>query len=169
MNARCKRAHPGVLRSIEHDQFIYRKLYPLRGNGGELARTVWSPMSSETGLSPDGTEVAIPNHDPRNARLRLVPLGARARVMEEWTITLNGLKDMIGVVWAPGGQGWFVSVGSSFSATRPDGRLPVYADLRGRISMLLESVSGRAPRGVSRADRIKQRLADSGAAFLMTP
>ena len=62
-------------------------------------------------ISPDGSQTAIPNHDPRHARIRLVPLDARAGTAEK-TVTIQGLKNLSGVVWAADGRGWYVAVQS---------------------------------------------------------
>ncbi len=131
---------PCVLRSVEHGQFVFRELDPVRGTGAELARTAWSPtVVGDWAISPDGREVAIPNHDPRDGKLRLIPLGG-AEGRHEKTVTLEGLKNVLGVAWAADGRWWFVSVGSSFSASRVDGRLLAYADLTGRTSVLRGSI-----------------------------
>ncbi len=108
---RCGR-QPGsqcIVRFTENDQFVFYELDPLRGKGRELARTGWS--SSITGdwdLSPDGLSIAIPNHDPQNAKVRLISLDAAEPDAAERIITLNGAKNLNGLVWAANGQGWFV-------------------------------------------------------------
>ena len=133
--ARC------VLRSVEDKAFIYHELDPVRGAGRELARTAWSPpLTGDWGVSPDGTEVAIPNHDPRDMTIRLVPLMQHRPALEE-TIKLNGLANLNGPVylnglsWTSDGRGWYICV-----RTRLGGLL-LYADRQGRTSELLESIS----------------------------
>jgi Tol biopolymer transport system component len=133
--ARC------VLRSVEDKAFVYRELDPVRGAGRELARTAWSPpITGDWAVSPDGTEVAIPNHDPRDMTIRLVPLTQHRPELEE-TIKLNGLANLHGpaylngLSWTSDGRGWYVCV-----RTRLGGLL-VYADRQGQTSELLESLS----------------------------
>lgn len=132
---------PCVLRSVVNDEFIFHELDPIRGEGGELARTVWSPtILGDWAVSPDGSEVAIPNHDPQTAALRLIPLGRGMPGTEETSVTLNELKNLISVEWAANGQGWFVCLGRSLSEARPDGRLLMYVDRKGRTSLLVRSI-----------------------------
>jgi Tol biopolymer transport system component len=133
--ARC------VLRSVEDKAFVYNELDPVRGAGRELARTAWSPpVTGDWALSPDGTEVAIPNHDPGDMTIRLVPLTQHRPELEE-TIKLHGLANLNGPAHLNGlsptfdGRGWYVCV-----RTRSGGLL-VYADRQGRTSELLESLS----------------------------
>lgn len=123
-----------VLRTVENGQFVFSELDPVRGKGRELARTESGPTVSEDwSLSPDGSEVAIPDHDPHDAKIRLVALRNREPGMAERTITLNGLRYLNGVVWAADGRGLYVSVRTSFSG------LELYTDLQGHSSELLES------------------------------
>ena len=133
--ARC------VLRSVEDKAFVYHELDPVLGAGRELARTAWSPpVTGDWAVSPDGTEVAIPNHDPRETTIRVVPLTQHTPESEE-TIKLNGLANLNGpaylngLSWTSDGLGWYVCV-----RTRLGGVL-VYADHQGRTSELLESLS----------------------------
>jgi len=104
-----------------------------QSSGDVLARTVWSPnVPGDWTLSPDGAEVAIPNHDPHNAMIRLVPLTRHTAGMGK-TITLNGLTNLNGVTWTADGRGWYAC------ARTGSGGLLVYADRQGRTSELLES------------------------------
>ncbi|MBV9670696.1 MAG: protein kinase, partial [Acidobacteriales bacterium] len=99
-----------VVRSTENDQFVFYKLDPLRGKGRELARTAWSPsLTGDWELSPDGMFIAIPNHDPRNAQIRVISLDGTEPDKAEKVITPDGMKNLIGVVWAASGQEWYVA------------------------------------------------------------
>ena len=91
---RC--AAPGgrrcVLRRTENGQHIFHELDPIQGIGRELHRTAWSPfVVGDWALSPDGSEIAIPNHDPGKRLLHIVALDApvsrtqRARRADRWT------------------------------------------------------------------------------------
>jgi eukaryotic-like serine/threonine-protein kinase len=123
-----------VLRTVENGQFVFNGLDPTRGEGRELARTDWSPaIIGDWALSPDGSEAAIPNHDPSDAKIRLIALKNRVPGMAEKTFTLSGLKDLNGVVWAADGRGLYVSVRTSL------GGLVVYTNLQGHWSNLFES------------------------------
>jgi Tol biopolymer transport system component len=124
--ARC------VLRMEENDQLVFYELDPVRGKGRELARTGWSPLVvGDWDISPDGSQVAIPNHDPRDAKLRLVALDPGREGVQEKTVTLSGLKNLNGVVWAASGAGWYVA------ARTAGGGILTYVDLQGHHTNLL--------------------------------
>jgi hypothetical protein len=97
-----------VLRSTEKDQFVFYELDPLQGRGRELARTVWSPtVLQDWDISPDSRFAAIPNHDPHTAVVRVVSLDSTRADAAERLVTLNGMKNLNGLVWAANGQGWY--------------------------------------------------------------
>jgi hypothetical protein len=77
--------------------------------------------------------VAIPNHEPRSAEIRLVTLDPARGGIEEKRVRLDGLKSLNGVVWAASGRGWYVSV------RKPSGGLMVYVDGQGHITNLLDT------------------------------
>ena len=91
-------------------------------------------MLGDWDISPDGSQVAIPKHDLRDAKIRLIALDPALIAIEEKTVTINGLKNLNGVIWAANGQGWYVSVRVA------SGGLLTFVDLRGRVSNLLETV-----------------------------
>jgi Tol biopolymer transport system component len=123
-----------VLRSTEEEQFVFRELDPIAGRGGELARTAWAPsVVADWDISPDGSAVAIPNHDPRDARVRIVSLDATQAGCAERVLSIDGLKNVNGVVWAASGAGLFVS-----TAGDPGG-VVYYVDMAGRYQTILES------------------------------
>jgi hypothetical protein len=74
-----------VLRTIiGHEYYVFYDLDPLRGQGRELARTRWIPnVTEDWDISPDGTQVAIPNHNSHEARIRVVKLQADAALRGE--------------------------------------------------------------------------------------
>jgi len=97
-----------VLRSTENDQFVFYELDPLRGRGRELARTGWSPTRlGDWDISPDGRFAAMPNHDPQTAIIRVISLHATRADAAERVVTLNGMKNLKGLVWAANGEGWY--------------------------------------------------------------
>jgi serine/threonine protein kinase len=112
--------------------FGYYDLDPIKGKGRELARTKASPaILGDWDVSPDGTQVAIPNHDLRDARIRLVDLRPAGRKdVQEGVVVLAGLANLNGLVWSADGKGWFVTVNTSV------GNRMVYAYLDGRYRSL---------------------------------
>src|SRR5260370_846831 len=80
--------------------------------------------------APDGLLAAILNHDPHDATIRVVALEGSRLEMAERTISLPGVKQLNGVVWAAGGQGWFVA------AVTQMGSLFLYADGQGHTRVL---------------------------------
>lgn len=133
---RCALHSGCVLRSTESDQFVFYELDPVRGQGRELARTSWSPtVTADWDLSPDGAEVAIPDHDPRDAKIRLVPLRDVAPGARERIVTITGLNFLSGVVWAADGRGWYVSSRTTAGLW--------YVNLQGEMFNLVESITPR--------------------------
>jgi Tol biopolymer transport system component len=116
-----------VFRTVKDHQFLFSVLDPVRGKGRGLASTAWSPaIVGDWDISPDGSQVAIPNHDPREAKIRLVPLDARAGTAEK-TVTIKTLKNLSGIVWAADGRGWYVSVQDANRG------FLFFVDLKGRV------------------------------------
>ncbi len=126
-----------VLRTtVRGEYYAFHDLDPLRGKGGELARTKWIPgVLADWDISPDGTQVAIPNHDSREARIRVVALEPGPKESREHDVVVAGLTDLSGLVWAADGKGWFVSVnttvGNRMLYVWPDGRFHSLGDLQG--------------------------------------
>jgi eukaryotic-like serine/threonine-protein kinase len=114
----------------------YYDLDAFRGKGAELARTKWSvEVLGDWDISPDGTQVAIPNHDSREARIRVVSLETAPDQPRERELILPGLANLGGLVWAADGQGWFVSVdttvGNRLLYVYLDGRFHSLGDIHG--------------------------------------
>jgi serine/threonine protein kinase len=128
-----------VLRTtVEGKWRIYYDLDPVRGRGRELARTKWSIEALwDWDISPDGTQVAIPNHDSREARIRIVSLEAKPNQPPEREVVLPGLANLSSLTWAADGQGWFVSVNTTVGAQAfyvyPDGRFQSLGDIHGWV------------------------------------
>lgn len=104
-----------VLRTTEPGEYrTYYDLDPVRGKGRELARTkITEEVLGDWDVSPDGTHVAIPNHDSREAYIRVVSLEPKPNEAREHRVALNGLADLSGLVSAADGHGWFVSVNTT--------------------------------------------------------
>jgi hypothetical protein len=114
----------------------YYDLDAVRGKGPELARTRWSfEVLGDWDISPDGLQVAIPNHDSREARIRVVSLEPKPNQPSEREVVIPGVADLRGLVWAADGQGWFVSVdttvGNQLLYVYLDGRFHSLGDIHG--------------------------------------
>jgi len=126
-----------VLRtSVRGEYRTYYDLDPIRGKGRELARTKWIPgILGDWDVSPDGKYVALPNHDSRDARIRVVALEPSTNQRREREILLAGVTNLRGLVWAAGGEAWFVSVdttvGNRLLYVYLDGRYRSLGDIQG--------------------------------------
>jgi hypothetical protein len=126
-----------VLRTtVDGEWRTYYDLDAMRGKGPELARTRWSvEVLGDWDISPDGLQVAIPNHDSREARIRVVSLEAKPNQPQEREVVLPGVTDLRGLIWAADGQGWFVSVdttvGNRLLYVYLDGRFHSLGDIHG--------------------------------------
>jgi DNA-binding winged helix-turn-helix (wHTH) protein/Tol biopolymer transport system component len=97
-----------VLRElIGNTELVYRELDPIQGVGRELARTPWQPiLMGDWGLSPDGTTVAITDHDTIAPRIRLVKLRTSPVAINE--LPLRGHGTLQASSWAADGKSLFV-------------------------------------------------------------
>lgn len=126
-----------VLRTTVSSKYrAYYDLDPIRGKGRELARTGWMhSILGDWDVSPDGRYVALPNHDPHDARIRIIALEPRANEPRERELVLPGLTNLRGLVWAASGKGWFVSVdttvGNRMLYVYPNGRYRSLGDIQG--------------------------------------
>jgi len=126
-----------VLRTTVPGEYrAYYDLDPLQGKGRELARTKWSiEVLGDWDVSPDGKYVAIPNHDWHTAQIRVIALEPGPHEPSERQVTLAGLTDLSGLVWAADGRAWFVSVntaiGNRLFYVFLDGRFTSLGDIQG--------------------------------------
>jgi hypothetical protein len=116
--------------------YTYYDLDPIRGKGRELARISWMPgILGDWDISPDGTYIALPNHDSHDALIRVIRLESKPNLPQERDVILKGLTDLRGLVWAADGSGWFVSVdttvGNRLFYVYLDGRLDPLGDIQG--------------------------------------
>ena len=134
---RCSfRGHCIVRTAVDGQYYAFHELDPVRGIGRELARTAWQPaVVGDWTMSPDGSQVALPNHDPQSARLRVVYLNAGPKQPKERELDLKPLTDLLGLAWASDGNGWFVSaetvVGKRMMYVYPDGRSRSLGNIEG--------------------------------------
>jgi hypothetical protein len=108
----------------------------MRGKGRELVRTKWRPgILGDWDIAPDGRHIAIPNHDSREAKIRVLALEQTSNEPQEREVILEGLTDLRGLVWAADGHGWFVSVDTSIGNrllyVHLDGRFQPLGDIQG--------------------------------------
>lgn len=90
-------------------------------------------MVGDWDLSPDGSQVAIPNHEMSSAKLRILTLALRSSERAEKTVALQGLANLTAVVWAADGRGWYASVRTA------SGGMMTYTDLNGHTVNLWDS------------------------------
>lgn len=96
-----------VWATVDRRYYSFFELDPINGKGRELARTPWlMSVVGDWAIAQDGSRVAIPNHDFRSARIRLVPL--QTGIVER-ELDLPGLNDLSGVHWSTDPQYLFVS------------------------------------------------------------
>lgn len=121
-----------VLRTTVRGQYyIYYDLQPVSGKGRELARTAWIPgILGDWDVSPDGKYVALPNHDPHDARIRVLALDPGPGEAREHEVVLPGLAYIHGLVWAADPRAWYVSVDTTV------GHRLLYVGLDGRFQSL---------------------------------
>ncbi len=124
-----------VIRSTENDQFVFHNLDPVLGEGRELARAAWAPaIIGDWDISPDGSQVAVPNHDPNSAEIRLVPIENGVPGLKQRVLPLKGITGLNGVVWSADGKGLYV-------ALRQQGEFLWFTDLRsGRTEIVTTAV-----------------------------
>ncbi len=117
-----------VRTTVGRQYYVFHELDPARGIGRELARTAWLPgVLGDWTLSPDGSEVAIPNHDSRSANIRIVTWKGQPSERE---LRVPGLTDLSELAWSADGKGWFATIETTLG-TRMD-----YLDLDGRLFSL---------------------------------
>lgn len=131
---RCAYGVRCVLRTTDDRQdYVFHELDPVRGIGRELARTAWLPsLVGDWTLSPDGYQAAIPNHDSRSGKIRIVSWKGHPTERE---LDVPGLTDLSELAWAADGKGWFVtidtSIGTRLVYVDQDGRLFPLGDIQG--------------------------------------
>ena len=77
--------------------------------------------------------MAVPNHDPREARIRVIALDPPSAGPVEWDVEIPRLARLRGLKWAGDDQGWFAS------ATTSSGVQLVYITVHGAFHVLRES------------------------------
>jgi len=113
---------------------VYFALDPVRGIGKELARTTWEPsVLGDWSISPDGSTVAIANHDSLHPSIRFVRMEKSSAALND--IPVEGFGTLLGPTWAADGRGLFIE-----SKTDAGYNL-LYVDLKGHARTLRESTT----------------------------
>lgn len=122
-----------VARTTEgREWFDFWELDPYRGLGRKLARTKWElNLYGDWALSPDGSEIAIPSHQLKKARIRLIALDAAGGPAES-EIPVDSQLSISGLNWTADGKGWFAPIETSA------GSKLTYIDGKGRVTTLLD-------------------------------
>jgi eukaryotic-like serine/threonine-protein kinase len=148
-----------VLRkTFGREYFAFYELDPVKGIGSELARTAWLiPVVGDWDLSPDGSTIAIPNHDTSSAKIRLLQLHAKPGAPQQREMLLPGLTDLSGLVSAADNSGWFVSLNATI------GRRMVFVFRDGTIRPLGDIDGWAVPSLDGRRVAFRDRLVGSNA------
>lgn len=113
--------------------FVFFALDPVRGMQEEVGRAPWSPtMLGDWSVSPDGSTVAIANHDPGNPAIQLIHLSPH-RSTPPSTIPVHGFGEVREATWSTGAKGLFVETKTTRSYNL------VYLDLAGHTKLLRQS------------------------------
>ncbi|HEX3659983.1 MAG TPA: winged helix-turn-helix domain-containing protein [Acidobacteriaceae bacterium] len=140
---RCSLSAAGacvVRETIGKKELVYYALDPIHGRGAPLARTPWEPnVLGDWSLSPDGSTVAMADHNPAHPGIQLVPLAPGVSAPEEQAFTriteipLAGFGVVLQPTWLPDGKGFFVETHTAA------GYALVYANRGGRANLLRQS------------------------------
>jgi serine/threonine protein kinase len=141
---RCPVATSGsciLRRDQAHSQFVFYALDPISGKGGELARTAWmTNLLEDWDISPDGSTVAMPDHNSPNGRIRLVSLHRRAGQPVERDVEVPQFGPLRSVTWALGQPGWFAAAQMRSDQHFTADQL-IYIEPDGHARLLYRSVS----------------------------
>jgi DNA-binding winged helix-turn-helix (wHTH) protein/Tol biopolymer transport system component len=114
---RCSRsiAMPCVLRRNNgNKERLYYALDPLRGVGQLLAKSPWqAARHGDWDIAPDGSTIAVANHDPANPSVNLLSLSGAATFSR--SIPIGGHGSPLGVTWDIDGPYLFVETRNSNS------------------------------------------------------
>ena len=131
--------HPCVLRTTAGGQYVFDALDPVNGMGGELARVpAYEAPLGDWALSPDGSQLALPNHDAETARIRILNL-YRSGDKNHREIEVKNLANIFGVQWDVNAKGFFVH-----TKTPSDWDLN-YVDMNGHAHLLREDCRWGVP------------------------
>ena len=125
-----------VLREeIDHREFVFFALDPVRGKGAELGRTSWMPTHfTDWALSPDGKTAALPDMRGQPPVIRLVALEPSAEKKTDTEIAVLGIPVLWDLAWSADGLGWFAE------ARRNGISSLVYINRKGETHLLKETI-----------------------------
>jgi DNA-binding winged helix-turn-helix (wHTH) protein/WD40 repeat protein len=122
-----------VVRETIGKEFAFFALDPVQGMQQEVGRIPWKPtMLGDWSVSPDGSTVAMANHDPENPGIQLVHLSPH-RSIPTSTIPLPGFGEVCEPTWSPDAKGFFVETKTT------TGYNLLYVDLAGHAKLLRKS------------------------------
>jgi DNA-binding winged helix-turn-helix (wHTH) protein len=122
-----------VVRETNGKEFVFFALDPVQGMQQEVGRIPWKPtMLGDWSVSPDGSTVAMANHDPENPGIQLIYLSSH-RSTPPSTIPLPGFGEVCETTWSPDAKGFFVETKTT------TGYDLLYADRAGHAKLLRQS------------------------------
>jgi eukaryotic-like serine/threonine-protein kinase len=129
VNYQCSRASADVcvLNQAEPKQFVFSLFDSVKGNPREVAKLEESANGWNSGLSPDGTSIAVVTFSASDNRIRLISLSGKPTR----ELTVKDWNSFTSLDWAADGKGFFIS-------SNPTGRLStlLYVDLMGNAHSL---------------------------------
>jgi len=97
-----------VIRETVGTEFVFYALDPVRGMGQELGRMKRQPtVIGDWSISPDGSTLAMADHDPDHPAIQLVPLSAHGSGPVS-SIPVRGFGVVRDATWAPDAKGFYV-------------------------------------------------------------
>ncbi len=112
---------------------MFFALDPVQGMQQEVGRIPWKPtMLGDWSVSPDGSTVAIANHDPENPGIQLIHLSPHPSTPPS-TIPVPGFGEVCEATWSPDGKGFFVEAKTMI------GYNLLYVDRAGHAKLLRQS------------------------------
>ena len=122
-----------VVRETDGKEFVFISLDPIQGMQQEVARIPWRPtMLGDWSVSPDGSAVAMANHDPENPGLQLIHLSSHSSTPPS-TIPVRGFGEVCEPTWSADAKGFFVETKTT------SGYNLLYVDLAGHAKLLRQS------------------------------
>jgi DNA-binding winged helix-turn-helix (wHTH) protein/Tol biopolymer transport system component len=129
INYQCSRASAAtcVLNQAEPKQFVFSVFDSVKGNPREVTKLEETANGWNSGLSPDGTSIAVVTFSASDNRIRLISLSGKPTR----EITVKNWNSFTSLDWAADGKGFFIS-------SNPTGRLStlLYVDLMGNARSL---------------------------------
>jgi DNA-binding winged helix-turn-helix (wHTH) protein len=122
-----------VVRETNGKEFVFFALDAVQGMQQEVGRIPWEPtVLGDWSISPDGSTVAMANHDPENPGIQLIHL-LPYRSISTSTISVPGFGEVLEPTWSPDAKGFFVETKTA------NGYDLLYVDLAGHAKLLRQS------------------------------